>query len=130
MALGSFDNPITGAGGALTINQIKSPNFDQLAQTGWAILKDGEAFFFNVTASGSVTANKMIVVGTSDGLFVYDGSAGPGTLVVAIVPAAGTDAFGNAYSGPGISISAPGGTGKNEIQIRPDKRAMFIYADS
>lgn len=130
MALGSFDNPITGAAGALVINQVKSQNFDRLAQKGWAILKDGEAFFFNVTASGSVTANKMVVVGTSDGLFVYDGAAGPGTLVVAIASAAGTDPYGNAYSGPGIAISAIGATGKNEIQIRPDKDAMFIYAKS
>lgn len=128
MALGSFDNPITGAAGALAINQIKSPNFDQLTQTGWAILKDGEAFFFNVTASGSVTANKMVVVGTSDGLFVYDGAAGPGTLVVAIVSASGTDPYGNAYSGPGVSVSAPGAGGKNNIQIRPDLKAMLVYA--
>lgn len=130
MALGSFDNPITGGGGALTINQVKSPNFDKAGKTGWAILKDGEAFFFNVTAAGSVTANKVVVVGTGDGVFIYDGAPGAGTLVVAIVSAAGTDPYGNAYSGPGISVSAPGVTGKNEIQIRPDKRAVFIYADS
>lgn len=128
MALGSFDNPITGAAGALVINQIKSQNFDQLAQTGWAILKDGDAFFFNITASGSITANKMVVVGTSDGLFVYDGAAGPGNLVVAIVSAAGTDPYGNAYSGPGISMSAPGpGGSKNNIQVRPDLKAVLVY---
>lgn len=129
MAIGSFDNPITGGGGSLLINQIKSPNFNEATQTGWAILKDGEAFFFNVTAAGSVTANKVVVVGTNDGLFIYDGTPALGSLVVAIVAHPGTDSFGNSYSGPGISVSAPGpGGSKNEIQIRPDKQAMFIYA--
>lgn len=113
MALGSFDNPITGGGGALTINQIKSPNFNETTKQGWCIRKDGSAFFFNITSTGD--------------LFIYDGAAGPGTLMLAITEAPGTDEFGNAYAGPGITVSQPGG-GQNIIQIRPDKAAMFIYA--
>lgn len=113
MALGSFDNPITGGGGALTINQIKSPNFNAVTKTGWCIRKDGSAFFYNITSTGD--------------LFIYNGAAGPGTLMLAITEAPGTDEFGNFYAGPGISVSQPGG-GQNIIEIRPDKAAMFIYA--
>lgn len=128
--MSGFTDPIVGGGGNLIRPSVQSPNFSLPGKTGWAILRDGSAYFFNVTATGAVTANSVIVGGPGDGVFVYDGLPGPGTLVVAIVSAAGTDHFGNAYSGPGIAISAPGPTGKNEIQVRPDKRAIFIYADS
>lgn len=104
---------------------IQSPNFDLNAQTGWAIFANGDAFFFNITAEGSVTSNTVIVNGSGDGVFVYDGIPGPGTLVVAISSAAGTDPYGNPYSGPGIAISGPHGA--NEIQVRPDKNAILIY---
>lgn len=125
-----FPNPVVGGGGALVIPIIRSPNFSIPAKTGWAIMANGDAYFFNVTAEGAVTATSVIVNGSGDGVFVYDGTPAKGTLVVAITSASGTDNFGNAYSGPGIAVSAPGPTGKNEIQVRPDKRAIFIYADS
>lgn len=127
---GGFNDPIIGGGGNLVRPSVQSPNFDLAAKTGWAILRDGSAYFFNVTASGVVTANSVVVAGGGDGVFIYDGAAGPDNLVVSLASAPGTDLFGNAYSGPGISVSAPGPTGKNEIQVRPDKRAIFIYADS
>jgi hypothetical protein len=57
-----FSNPITGAQGTLVRKQIKSPDFDQVAQTGWAILQDGEAFFFDVTVAGKITASEIDVV--------------------------------------------------------------------
>lgn len=105
---------------------IQSPNFSIPDQTGWAIFANGNAYFFNITATGSVTSNTVIVSGSGDGIFVYDGTPGPGTLVVAIASAAGTDQYGNAYSGPGIAVSIPGTSG-NQIQVRPDKGAVFIY---
>lgn len=128
--MSGFSNPVVGGQGSLVRPQIKSPDFNLATKTGWAILRDGSAFFFNVTASGVVTANSVIIDGAGLGAFVYDGPPALNNLVVSIASAAGTDAFGNAYSGPGISVSAPGPTGKNEIQIRPDKRAVFIYSDS
>jgi hypothetical protein len=128
--MSGFADDIVGGGGNLIRKSIQSPNFSLTAKTGWAILKNGDAFFFNVTASGLVTANSVIVSGTGDGVFIYDGLPAHNSLVVSIAAAAGTDGFSNAYSGPGISVSAPGPTGKNEIQIRPDKRAIFVYADS
>jgi hypothetical protein len=125
-----FQDPIAGAGGNLLIPAVQSPDFSIPAMTGWAIMKNGDAYFYNITAAGSVTTNTVIVKGTGDGVFVYDGAPGLGTLVVAIASAAGTDAYGNTYSGPGVAVSAPGGgsSGKNEIQIRPDKNAILIYA--
>jgi hypothetical protein len=128
---GGFNNDtLGGALGTLIRDQVQSANFNLAAQTGWAILKNGNAYFWNLTATGDITTTTVIVAGATGGTFIYDGAAGPGTLVVAITGAAGTDEFGNAYSGPGISVSAPGSTGKNEIQIRPDKDAVFIYAKS
>lgn len=128
--MSGFTDSIIGGSGKLIRNEIQSPNFNLAAKTGWAIMKNGDAFFFNVTATGLIAANSVLVSGTGDGVFVYDGTPALDNLVVAISSASGSDAFGNAYSGPGISISAPGATGKNEIQVRPDKRAIFIYADS
>jgi hypothetical protein len=125
---GGFQHDIAGGQGNLIIPQLQSPNFSLAAQTGWAILRNGDAFFFNVTATGSVTATEVIAEGPGAGVFVYDGTPGSGTLVVAIASQAGTDRFGNAYTGPGIAVSAPGAGGKNIIQVRPDKSAVLIYA--
>ena len=126
--MAGFQHAVAGGQGNLVIPQFQSPNFDLATQTGWAVLRNGDAYFFNVTATGSVTATKVIAEGPGAGVFVYDGTPGPGTLIVAIAGQAGTDAYGNAYSGPGIAVSAPGAGGKNIIQIRPDKSAMLIYA--
>ncbi len=126
---GGFSNPVIGGQGALVRTQIRSPDFSIPLQRGWAILQNGSAYFFNVTATGIVTANSVIVDGAGNGVFIYDGPAQHNNLVVAIASAPGTDQFANAYSGPGITVSAPGPTGKNEIQIRPDKKAIFVYAD-
>lgn len=125
-----FSNPVVGGQGALVRPQIKSPDFNLAAKTGWAILRDGSAFFFNVTASGVVTANSVIIDGAGQGLFIYNGIPALNNLMISAASAAGQDQFGNQYSGPGISVSAPGATGKNEIQVRPDKRAILVYADS
>jgi hypothetical protein len=123
-----FQNSIM-AGPNLDRPLMQSPNFSVEDQTGWAIYRNGDAYFFNVTATGQVAANSVIVSGAGDGVFIYDGTPGPGTLVIAAAAASGTDQYGNAYTGPGIAISAPGpGGGKNEIQIRPDLNAVLIYA--
>jgi hypothetical protein len=126
--MSGFADPIIGGSGNLIRPSVQSPNFSLAGQTGWAILRDGSAYFFNVTATGVVTANSVVVDGAGQGVFVYDGPPALNSLVVAIASGAGTDGFGNPYSGPGISVSSPGPNGKNEIQIRPDKQAMFIYA--
>jgi hypothetical protein len=126
---GGFQHDVAGGQGNLIIPQLQSPNFNLATQTGWAVLRNGDAYFFNVTATGAVTSNTVVVSGSGDGVFIYDGGAAFNNLVVSVASAAGVDPYGNAYSGPGISVSAPGaGGGKNEIQIRPDKNAVLIYA--
>lgn len=127
--MAGFQHDIAGGSGNLIITALQSPNFSLADKTGWAILKNGDAFFFNITAEGSVTSNTVIVNGGGDGVFVYDGTPALGTLVVAIASAAGTDPYGNRYSGPGIAVSVPGHAG-NEIQVRPDLGAILLYAAS
>lgn len=127
--MASFAHDIAGGSGKLVITQLQSPNFSLADQTGWAILKNGDAYFFNITAEGSVTANTVIVKGSGDGVFIYSGTPGPGTLILAMASQAGTDEWGNAYSGPGIALSVPGAAGsKNNIQVRPDLGALLVYA--
>lgn len=122
-----FANPVVGGGGALVVPVIRSPNFSMADQTGWAIFSNGDAWFFNVVAEGSVTANTVVIAGSGDGVFIYAGTPGPGTLVLALASQAGTDQYGNPYSGPGIALSLPGGP-SNVIEIRPDLSAMLVYA--
>ena len=50
-----------------------------------------------------VFANKVIVFGTSDGLFVYSGAPGPGTLLASVTTAT-TDPFGNTTQPGGFVI--------------------------
>ncbi len=121
-----FAHAIAGGQGNLVIPALQSPNFSLAGQTGWAILKNGDAYFFNVTAEGSVTATVVIAEGPGSGTFIYDGAAANGNLILAMTSAAGTDAYGNVYSGPGITLSPPAGP-FNEIQIRPDLSAMLFY---
>lgn len=125
--MSGFQHAIAGGQGNLVIPQLQSPNFDLATQTGWAILRNGDAYFFNVTAAGAVTSNTVVIGGAGDGVFIYDGLPGPGTLVVAAASEAGADRYGNAYSAPGISLSIPGGA-QNVIQLRPDLAAMLVYA--
>jgi hypothetical protein len=49
-----FADPIT-SGNVLIIPAIQSPNFSIAAKTGWAIMQDGSAYFFDVTVAGTLT---------------------------------------------------------------------------
>jgi hypothetical protein len=105
-----FNNPLTGENGSLIYQQIKSPNFSLSGQTGWAILKNGNAYFYNVVATGTITATEFIgtdFIIDSAGMFFYNGTPAAGNLLTAIAAVAGVDAFGNAY-GAGVTVGAPG----------------------
>lgn len=69
--------------------------------SGWHLGQDGHAEFNDVTIRG----------GTSLGgeAFYYDGTPGPGTLVLSIAAAAGTDPYGNAYP-DGLTVHGATGT--------------------
>lgn len=72
---GGFNNPIIGGGGDLVYPAIQSPNFSIAEQTGWAIQKNGDAFFFDVTATGDVTATEFKgadFIINSSGIFFYN----------------------------------------------------------
>jgi hypothetical protein len=129
-----FPQDIT-AGGALVIPQVYSPNFSTASSTGWAILADGSAYFYNVTVSGTVTASTFVgddFTIDQAGAFFYSGTPALGNLILSVAGTAGTDALGNAflpgtatysggvlavsYSGTGIeawSASGPGGPWSN-----------------
>jgi len=47
--------------------------------------------------AGILRARQVIISGTPDGLFVYDGTPAAGTLIASIAAAKGTDSYGNAY---------------------------------
>jgi hypothetical protein len=84
----------------------------------------GEGFPLNV-ATVFQAGNTTVI--NSAGTFIYQGAPALGTLIIALASQAGTDPYGNHYSGPGIAVSIPGTIG-NQIQIRPDLGALFIYA--
>lgn len=76
------------AGTYLVRSAMQSPNFVS-GSSGWSVNRDGSAEFNNVTIRGST-----IDQGVS--LF-YSGTPAAGNMIVSIAPAAGTDAYGNAY---------------------------------
>lgn len=106
----SFDDPIVG-GTVLRTPAIQSPNFSLGPPlVGWAIYQNGQAYFGDVTASGSITAT--VFDGTnftidSSGIFFYSGTPAAGNLLLSIANAAGTDTYGNTYP-EGSSFTAAG----------------------
>jgi hypothetical protein len=129
----AFSDPIVGgSGGELVINQIESSNFSLSGQTGWAILKNGDAYFFNIVASGTITATSFIgtdFVINSSGEFFYNGTPALGNLFASIAPQAGTDAHGNVY-GQGINIGVWNGSGVQEQHFGIDLDGNTYLANS
>jgi hypothetical protein len=100
-----FANEVAGGNGSLLIAQIQSPNFSLAGKTGWAILQNGDAFFFNITASGDITASEFIgtdFIINANGAYFYSGTPTAGNLIASITNANGTDPFGNTVWG-GVS---------------------------
>jgi len=91
--------PITG-GTALRIPAVASPNFTLSPLAGWALMQDGSFYAADATVSGDVTATAFdgtdFVINEYGGFF-YSGTPAFGNLIASIAPAAGTDAYGNAY---------------------------------
>lgn len=95
---GGFQNPPIGNQGNLNRIVEKSENF-LTGVSGWAIYANGDAEFNDVTIRGGVTEDSTF--------FLYNGTPGPGTLIVALSATAGTDPFGNTYQA-GITIENGG----------------------
>ena len=60
-------------------------------------------------AAGILRARIIIISGSVDGLYIYSGKAGPGTLVASAVAHDGTDPYGNTVTGPGYAVYGSGG---------------------
>lgn len=111
-----FSNPIIGGGGALVYPAIHSPNFKISPLTGWSIDKDGNAYFADITAGGTIsgatisgaTIEGSTITGTTidgsqfigfnvDGaVLIYDGSVpAKGNLIFSVSEAAYVDPLGN-----------------------------------
>ncbi len=116
--------PVT-VGNILVEPAVQSPNFSIANQTGWAIMQDGTAYFFNITAAGTITGATLVVDGAGSGVFLYSGMPSKGNLIGSLTEGAGTDPYGNTYT-PGLAL----GIGNNtEMQLRPDLGAILIYGD-
>lgn len=83
-----FRNYSLTKNGQLTIGQILSPDY-VAGVSGWEIRKDGSAEFNDITIRGG-----QVVGGTA---LYYDGTPGPGNLIVSVSESGGTDEFGNVY---------------------------------
>ena len=98
------------AGANLARPVMQSPDFSIAGRTGWAIFQNGTAYFFNVTAAGTVTATQF--VGTNfeiapSGAFFYVGAPALGNPPVLWIAAAGVaaDPFGNSLPVAGGIVS-------------------------
>lgn len=81
-----FQNPISGAQGALERQQIKSPNYVS-GSAGWAIKRDGSAEFNNITIRGASSVG-------GEALW-YNGTPALGNMIFSISAADYTDPYGN-----------------------------------
>lgn len=100
-----FNNPIVG-GTALRIPAIQSPNYNP-GVDGWIIKIDGSAEFNDLVVRGEFSGTDFIING--DGIFLYSSTPALGNLAGSWAPAAGTDAFGNAYAA-GLTLYSSDGT--------------------
>lgn len=97
--------------GQLAIPSVRSPGYVP-GVTGWTINKNGSVEFNSGTFRGTVTAgvfegNDFII--NPFGVFLYNGAPGPGNLIAWWAFAAGTDQFGNRYTG-GLVLGPFGGS--------------------
>ncbi len=67
-----FTNSVVG-GRKLVRDAIESSNWDEVAETGWQINRDGSATFNNVTVRGSILGG-TILIGTAPDVFGVDAS--------------------------------------------------------
>lgn len=137
-----FNNPIVGGGGALVYPSIHSPNFVQSPLAGWAVNKDGSAFFGNLTLSGSFSGTNWVLNAT--GIFFYNGTpqAGNSPYFWAVASGVTTDPFGNHVqaaggfgnpSGSHVEFEGGGNVNFNDaanntrVHIEPGSDLIAIY---
>jgi len=104
-AVTGFQNPPVGLNGIITRNSFQSSNYVP-GVSGWAIFRNGNAEFNNLTVRGSFYGQNFEI--QPAGIFVYDGTPALGNLICAITgtSASGTDRFGNVYTPGGECLIA------------------------
>ncbi|HEY1618006.1 MAG TPA: hypothetical protein VGG25_10335, partial [Streptosporangiaceae bacterium] len=105
--MSGFSDPVIGGSGDLVYPQIQSPDFSETAQTGWQIAKNGDAWFYDITAAGT------LVAGTIIGATIENAATDP-TMKI--------DQFGN--------VLILNTSGALMIHISPAHHAIFIYTDT
>jgi hypothetical protein len=68
--MAGYAHDIAGGNGELIVPAVQSPNFSIADKTGWAIMRNGDAYFFDITAEGTVTSSTFVVFGNG-GVFIY-----------------------------------------------------------
>lgn len=76
----------------------------------------GQAVTQGYSNPSLVVANKVIVFGPNQGVFVYNGTPAAGNLEISIAATAGTDNFGNSYPS-GLSVGESGDAA--QVQLIP-----------
>jgi len=94
--MSGFSHPIVSGSGNLVIPSVQSPNFSIAGGTGWEILQNGLAYFFNVILSGGIITGPDYIINPS-GMFFYSGTPATGNLILSITSASGVDGFSNPY---------------------------------
>lgn len=125
--MAGFAHDIAGGNGNLIAASLQSPNFSLSGETGWAIMKNGDAYFFNITADGDITATEFI--GTdfeinSAGVFFYSGTPTLGNLLLSITNSSGSnDGHGNAYQ---AGVTVYNGSANVQVHVNPTVDAPAI----
>lgn len=91
---------------------VQSPNF-ATGVSGWTINSDGSAEFNNLVIRGTFNGTDFVI--NSAGMFLYSGTPAKGSLIMAVSPAVGTDAFGNNY-GQGFNVGTWSASTGNMLQ--------------
>lgn len=102
-----FPAQLAGDQGLLLLKQLISENYVP-GVSGWAIFRDGDAEFNNLTIRGTFRGNDFEI--NSDGEFFYSGTAAPGNLIQSITSIAGIDGETNAYLAGNTTYANIGGT--------------------
>lgn len=127
-----FKNYSITKGGALTIPQIMSTNFNIANPSAsptpsWAALKTGILYAFGLVLSGGTITGPDYIINTS-GIFIYSGTPANGNLIGSWAGAAGTDAFGNAYpQGFNVTKGAISGTVFSGTNFVLNTNGLFLY---
>lgn len=58
--MSGFTDPLVGGGGNLVYPSIQSPNFTLIPLTGWAIMKNGTAYFASIIVGGTVNGASIV----------------------------------------------------------------------